>query len=40
MASAKLITHEVVMNTPWTMLSFVHELNLENRRLKDELETL
>jgi len=40
MPSAKLITHEVVMNTPWTMLSFVHELNMENRRLKDELETL
>jgi len=40
MASAKLITHEVVMDTPWTMLSFIHEMSLENRRLKAEIEAL
>ena len=40
MASAKLVTHEVVMNTPWPMLSFVHDLSLENRKLRVELEAL
>ena len=38
--SAKLITREVFMHTPWPMLSYVHELAQENRKLRVELEEL
>lgn len=38
MASAKLITPDVVMHTPWPMLGFVHDLALENRKLRTEIE--
>ncbi|MYL84580.1 hypothetical protein GTA51_15775 [Desulfovibrio aerotolerans] len=40
MASAKLITSEVVRHTPWPMLGFVHELTVENRKLRLEIEAL
>ena len=40
MASAKLITSEVVRHTPWPMLGFVHELTVENRKLRIEIEAL
>jgi transposase len=40
MPAAKLITSEVVMNTPWPMLGYVHDLTVENRRLKSKLEEL
>ena len=40
MASAKLITPEVVRHTPWPMLGFVHELTVENRKLRLEIEAL
>lgn len=39
-ASAKLITREVIMHTPWPVLSYAHGLALENRKLRVELEAL
>jgi len=40
MAHAKLITSDVVMDTPWAMLGYVHDLTVENRKLKVEVEKL
>jgi hypothetical protein len=40
MAHAKLISNDVVMNTPWPMLGYVHDLTIENRKLRVELEAV
>ena len=40
MAHGKLITAEVVMNSPWPMLGYVHDLTAEIHKLKAELEAL
>jgi len=40
MVHAKLITDDVVMHTPWPMLGYVHDLTMENRKLRVEIESL
>jgi len=40
LAHAKLISDDVVMNTPWPMLGYVHDLTIENRKLRVALEAL